>query len=145
MTMHRTSRGFTLIELMIVVAIIGIIAAVAYPGYVQHVLKTRRGAAAACLSELTQHMERHYTTSMTYLPGGIATLPALPCIAESAASYGFSFNAAETTATSFTLEAAPTGAQAADIKCAMLSLNSIGDKGISATGSGTGPAAACWR
>ena len=145
MTMHRTSRGFTLIELMIVVAIIGIIAAVAYPGYVQHVLKTRRGAATACLSELAQHMERQYTTSMTYMPGGVATLPTLPCIAESGASYGFSFNVAGTTATSFTLEAAPTGAQAADIKCATLSLNSIGDKGISATGAGTGPVATCWR
>ena len=145
MTMHRTSRGFTLIELMIVVAIIGVIAAVAYPSYVQHVLKTRRGAAAACLSELAQHMERQYTTSMTYMPGGVATLPAIPCIAESAASYGFGFNVAGTTATLFLLEATPAGAQVADTKCATLSLNSLGEKGISATGAGTGPVAACWR
>ena len=52
----RCPRGFTLIELMIVVAIIAIIAAVAYPAYTDHVLRTRRANAAACLQELSQQM-----------------------------------------------------------------------------------------
>ena len=50
------SRGFTLIELMIVVAIIAILAAIAYPTYTNYITKTRRNAATACLSEYANYM-----------------------------------------------------------------------------------------
>jgi type IV pilus assembly protein PilE len=62
----KTKKGFTLIELMIVVAIVGILAAVAYPSYLQHVESTRRSDAQGALSGLANAIERHYTTNSSY-------------------------------------------------------------------------------
>ena len=59
-------RGFTLIELMITVAIIGILAAIAYPSYVEHIYRSRRAEAEATLMELAQWMERNYMVNLSY-------------------------------------------------------------------------------
>ena len=59
-------RGFTLIELLIAIAIVGILAAVAYPSYIDSVSKSRRADAKAALLGFAQAMERHYTTEGTY-------------------------------------------------------------------------------
>lgn len=60
-------QGFTLIELMIVVAVIGILAAVAYPAYTDSVLKGRRAQGRTALAELLQQQERYMTQNNCYL------------------------------------------------------------------------------
>src|SRR3546814_21115150 len=84
--MKTQMRGFTLIELMVVVAIIAILASIAYPAYNDYIVKTRRSAGAACLLDQAQFMERYYTTNMGY---SSAELPATACRNELRAQYSF--------------------------------------------------------
>jgi len=128
----NSSYGFTLIELMIVVAIVGILAAIAYPSYTSHILKTRRTAAQACLSELGQFMERYYTTNMSY---SSATLPSTQCRSDLTNFYTLSFTTGQPTATTYAIQAVPAGAQSNDT-CGTLSLTQTGAKSPTTAG--------CW-
>jgi type IV pilus assembly protein PilE len=131
---HRCSaRGFTLIELMIVVAIVAILAAIAYPSYTQHIIKTRRTAAKACLSEYANYMERYYTTNLNYTGAGN---PGLDC--EGAAQTGNYYTWAppgDLTASTYTISAAPKATQP-DTECGTLTLDQSGKRGANV--------ASCW-
>ena len=133
---HRTG-GFTLIELMIVVAIIAILASIAYPAYQEHILRTRRTTASGCVLDMAQFMERYHTTNMSY--AGAAIVPANhACIAEMADFYDFSLG--EVDASTFSITATPRGAQLKDTKCGALSVNQAGLKGST----GTASVSDCW-
>ena len=129
---YSPHRGFTLMELMIVVAIVGILASIAYPSYQQYVLKSWRANASSCLLELAARMERRYTANSSYKG---TSIPTSGCTTEGSMSdrYEFSFPADPTQA-SFTLQAVPVkaGPQEADT-CGTLTINELGQKGSGGT------------
>lgn len=125
--MKSNYKGFSLVEVMVALAIVGIVSSIAYPAYVQHVLGTNRTAAGACLTEVSQSMERSYTAAFSY--AGIE-LPALQCIDDLGVRYSFSLS--NLAARTYTANASPVGAQTND-DCGALTLNQAGTK--SANGS----------
>lgn len=134
-------RGFSLMELMIVLAIIGILAAIAYPAYQESVRKSRRAECSGALAGLGNAMERFFTVNSTYLgaaAGGANTgAPAIfpvSCPTDGgAATYNITIQAA--TASTYALQAAPIGPQAGD-KCGSLTLSNTGLKGITGQAAG---------
>lgn len=134
--------GFTLIELMIVLAIVSILAAIAYPNYKDSVYKSRRSEAKTALMDLAARQEQYFTNTKTYAdtlaklgitttttPGGWYTLVEPSNVTP----------VSGTTIITYTLRATPNNDQVNDLKCASLTLTHAGVK--SATG--TTPAA-CW-
>lgn len=118
----RRVPGFTLIELMIVVAVVAILAAIAYPSYQEHIRKTRRAQAKADLVEYAQLAERYHTVNNSY--EGF-TLPASQSPREEGATAQYNLVLTvdkKTAASQFRITAEPTGAQAED-RCGKLSLD----------------------
>jgi type IV pilus assembly protein PilE len=138
----RNSMGFTLIELMIVVGIVAILAALAISGYGYAMVKSRRSAAEGCLQESAQFMERFYTTNLAYdeTPPPDSDPVADPkCSQDVTPYYTVGFASGEPTPTTYKLQAVPTSKQK-DSRCGTLTID---NKGIKAA-SGTGGVAACW-
>ena len=125
---------------MVVVDIIGILAAIALPSYNNYVTQSRRATAQSCLIELAQFMERSYTARLTYLQpdGSTPELPETQCRTELTAFYTFGLaTTPAVTRTSFVIEATAIGGQAArDTNCTVMSVDQTGARA---------PTVDCWR
>ncbi|RCS31378.1 type IV pilin protein [Rhodanobacter denitrificans] len=136
------SHGFTLIELMITVAVIAILAAIAVPSYFQYTLRSNRSAAESVMQEIAGAQERYMVDSRQFA-GNLSTLgytvpntvsPNYNVVMVATAS-----SASGGTPPSYTVTATPQGTQVRDTACATLTLNGDGSKLAS------GGAANCWK
>jgi type IV pilus assembly protein PilE len=140
--MTNKTRGFTLIELMIVVAILGIIAAVGYPSYLEHVKKSRRAEGMGHLLELADRMERFYSDKGTYAGATLGTTSANVFVATTdGGHYTLSIGAQDNVA--FTISATPTNKSNQDTdKCHTFTMTSLGVKSVSGGSLSTDD---CWK
>jgi type IV pilus assembly protein PilE len=135
--------GFTLIELMIVVAITAILAAIALPSYREQIAKSRRAELTGVLLEGSQYMKRYYSANDTFtttLPSGLQQAPREASSTSALYSVTLSISA---NSTSYTLTGAPiSGMGMANDRCSSFYLNSTGGKFNGAT---PGTIDGCWR
>lgn len=118
-------RGFTLIEMLIVVALMGILAAIAVPQYNAYRIRSNRAEGKVLLVQAAQSLERLYTRESSYAKATVGTT--FPAKSEHGL-YVISFSVAPS-ATGYTLSAAGQGIQAGDAGCTPLTLTSTGAKG----------------
>ncbi|MBN4075375.1 MAG: hypothetical protein COA71_03525 [SAR86 cluster bacterium] len=127
--MNKTAKGFTLIELMVVIAIVGLLAAIAIPSYQDSTRKANRADAQITLSRLSTLQERYffrtnqYTGDFNDLVSGIAD--GTTSITSDDGYYTVAITA---TASSWALTATATGGQASDTECTTLTLTNLGSK-----------------
>lgn len=141
----KKNSGFSLIELMIVVAVIAILFAVALPNYRQHILRSNRSVGQAELMSMAARQEQYFSNNKTYTTS-LTELgyPASHYVNEKGeqTSSGFAVYqmtiSASGTATSFELSATPQNAQVKDTDCSELTLDNLGNK------TSTGGGDRCW-
>jgi type IV pilus assembly protein PilE len=132
--MKKTDRGFSMVEMLIVMVIIGILAAVAFPSYQDSLIRGRRTDAKVALNDMSQRLERCFTQFGAY--------DADDCDidAPTDSPEGFySVDIDDVDAGSYTLSAAPQGAQENDVACGTLGMDNTGAH--TATGDDTDR---CW-
>lgn len=130
---RKPSRGLTLVELLITIAVISILAAIGYPAYTSYTHKARRTEATGALLDFATRMERYYADNNSYAG---ATVNNIMGGADTEHGYYTLSVTLSNGNQSYTLSAARAGAQAND-DCGTFSLNSLGAKSVTGTG-------ACW-
>lgn len=132
-------KGFTLIELVIAVAIMGILVTIAYPSYTNYVLKSRRSDALATLTQDQMALERCYAQNFSYT-AACTSLPAFPQVTPQ----GFySISLSNLGASTYTLTATPIGTQTKDTTCSNMAVNQANVK--TATDNTATAQSSCWN
>lgn len=135
--MRKHSQGFSIIELMIVIVIVGIIATIAIPSYESYMTKARRAEAHAALMEVAARVERATIQASSYEDLSLADLNVNEFTGNSL--YQITMT---TTANGYTISALPIGIQENDTECGTLTLDQTGTKG--ATGYTETALLTCW-
>jgi len=135
-TRNDKQCGFTLLELLITLAIVGTLIAISVPVYQYYVIKTHRAQAAVALMDIASALERYHAIHHTYVGATLADLEANHPVQSE--YYRLDINGA--TENAYGLSAIPLGKQAEDKMCGTLSINQSGEKNIS----GLGNIKDCW-
>ena len=148
-----TQRGFTLVELMVVLAIVMTIAAIAMPSYTENIQQSKRAEAKAQLLEAAQYMQRFYSQNDSYaqtrtsvavaIPDALARVPRTA--AAGSQNYTISLGAPAATVATFVIQAVPrSGGSMASDKCGSFTLNQAGQRGVIGNAAGS-TADSCWK
>ena len=135
-------NGFSLIELMVVIAIIGILAGIAYPSYTDSVRKSRRAEAKEALLAAAGRQERYYLQQNKY----VITSADIASVANTTTENGYYAisvaSCSGASETCFKMTATAAGAQVSDTDCKTFTIDNVGNKG--ATNSSDVAVTNCW-
>jgi type IV pilus assembly protein PilE len=142
------NNGFTLIELIIVLAITCILATLAYPSYQDYLTRARRSEGQTALLDLASRMEEYYAKNDTYHTATIAAKSTNDVLSRQTTQENhYNLAIIQSSTNTYTLLATPIGSQGAnDKRCQTLTYNYLGEKNIAPgpTGSPTGTVDQCW-
>lgn len=145
----KSIGGFTLVELMVVVAIVGLLAIIAYPSYNQFILKSRRTDARNAVLDLASREERYFSVNNSYtnLPSalGYNTSTTFPIdVSVSGKSYYALTATFSTVPPGFVATATPTSSQLADTTCYSFQVNQSGAQANVDSSSNPLATSGCW-